>query len=186
MNFWEAIKALEEGKKITRSYWEEDNYIYIDSENNLRDNYGGLTNLYYIPDDDDDWMIYEEKKEIADDRFKQLYNLVVNEQIFLDRQYEDFIQENKLKDYLTDFYIQLIEMQKHYNFEINNSSNNNIKVFVATRTDKVNWDECREQTILAYSEAEALEIANREYGEWKVQEITDLIPQTLTKSFVWG
>ena len=62
MNFWEAIKSLEEGKKVRRSYWEEDSYIYIDSDNNLRDNYGGLPNLYYIPDDDDDWEIYKDRK----------------------------------------------------------------------------------------------------------------------------
>lgn len=186
MKFWEATKALEEGKKVRRSYWEEDSYIYIDSDNNLRDNYGGLPNLYYIPDDDDDWEIYEDKKEVTDDKFKQLYNLVVNEQVYLNRQYEDFIKENKLEDHLTSFYMQLLEMHKYYNFEINNPLNNNIKVFIATRADKVNWDECREQTILAYSEKEALEIANKEYGEWKVQEITDLVSQTLTKSFVWG
>ena len=182
MNFWEAIKALEEGKKVRRSYWEEDNYIYIDSDNNLRDNYGALPNLYYIPDDDDDWEIYEGKKEIIDDKFKQLYNLVVNEQIYLDRQYEDFIRDHKLKDYLTDFYRQLLEMHKYYNFEINN----NIKVFIAKRIDKLNWDGCREQTILAYSKEEALELANKEYGSWQVQEITDLAPQTLTQSFIWG
>lgn len=186
MKFWEAMKALEEGKKVRRSYWEKDNYIYIDSDNILRDNYDDPQDLYYIPNDDDDWEIYEGKKEIIDDKFKQLYNLVVNEQIYLDRQYEDFIRDHKLKDYLTDFYRQLLEMNKYFNFEINNPINNNIKVFIATRTDKVNWDECREQTILAYSEKEALEIANEEYGTWKVQEITDSVSQTLTKSFVWG
>lgn len=116
MNFWEAIKALEEGKKVRRSYWEEDNYIYIDSDNVLRDNYDDPQDLYYIPDDDDDWIIYEEKKEITDDKFKQLYNLVVNEQAYLNRQYEDFIKEHKLEDHLTDFYRQLLEMQKYYKF----------------------------------------------------------------------
>lgn len=65
MKFWEAMKALKEGKKIRRTYWEENSYIYIDSDNMLRDNYDCLQNLYYIPDDDDDdndddWEIYEE------------------------------------------------------------------------------------------------------------------------------
>lgn len=63
MNFWEAIKALEEGKKVRRSYWEEDSYIYIDSNNVLRDNYGALQDLYYIPDDDNDWTIYKENNK---------------------------------------------------------------------------------------------------------------------------
>lgn len=117
MNFWEAIKALEEGKKVRRSYWEEDSYIYIDSDNNLRDNYGALPNLYYIPDDDDDWIIYEGKKEITDEKFKQLYHLIVDEQIYLNRQYKDFIKEHNLEDHLTSFYRQLLEMNKYYKLD---------------------------------------------------------------------
>ena len=61
-----------------------------------------------------------------------------------------------------------------------------IKVFIATRVDKVDWDECVEQTILAYSEEEALVLANKEYGEWKVEEVEDLAPKVLTQSFNWG
>lgn len=63
MKFWEAIKCLEEGKKITRTYWEKDAYIYIDDDNILRDNYNTAQDLYYIPNDNDDWEVYEEKKE---------------------------------------------------------------------------------------------------------------------------
>ena len=120
MNFWEAIKALEEGKKIRKSYWEEDNYIYIDSDNNLRDNYGGLPNLYYIPDDDDDWIIYEEKKEI-------------------------------------------------------------MKLFIATRVDKVDWYECMEQIIIAHSTDEAMELARNEFGVWSLHEVDMTIPQVVTQ-----
>lgn len=61
-----------------------------------------------------------------------------------------------------------------------------IKVFIATRVDKVDWDECVEQTIIAYSKEEALSLANKEYGKWKVEEVEDLTPKVLTQSFNWG
>lgn len=60
-----------------------------------------------------------------------------------------------------------------------------LKVFIATRVDEVNWDECREQSILAYSKEQALELARKEYGEWEVEEV-ELTPRVLTQSFVWG
>lgn len=62
----------------------------------------------------------------------------------------------------------------------------NIRIFIATRVDRPDWDECEEQTILAYSKEEALELAEYEYGEWKVEEIENLTPQVLTQSFIWG
>jgi hypothetical protein len=34
MKFWEAIKALEEGKKIRRTYWPKSEYHYLWSETN--------------------------------------------------------------------------------------------------------------------------------------------------------
>lgn len=64
MKFWEAIKALEEGKKVRRAYWEKDVYIHIDHDNILKDNSNHPQDLYYIPNDDDnDWEIYDDRKE---------------------------------------------------------------------------------------------------------------------------
>ncbi len=116
MNFWEATKALEEGKKVRKLYWEEDNYIYLNHNNDIVNNYDDIVDLYYIPYEDE-WEIYKEKKEIKDEKFKQLYHLVKDDQVYLNRQYEDFIKEHKLEDHLTSFYRQLLEMNKYYKLD---------------------------------------------------------------------
>ncbi len=61
-----------------------------------------------------------------------------------------------------------------------------MKLFIATRLDKVNWDECVEQTIAAYSKEEALELASIEYGVWEVNEVDLSISQVLTQHIKWG
>lgn len=58
MKFWEVTKALEEGKKVRKTYWKDNEYIYLDSNDNVRDNYNNIIGLYYIPNEDD-WEIYE-------------------------------------------------------------------------------------------------------------------------------
>ena len=61
-----------------------------------------------------------------------------------------------------------------------------MKLFIATRLDKVDWDECVEQTIAAHSKEEALELASREYGLWEVNEVDLSISQVLTQHINWG
>lgn len=116
MGFWEAVKAIEEGKKVRRTYWEKDAYIYIDHDNILRDNYNNPQDLYYIPNDDDDWEIYEEKREV-DERFKEFFHYLKDEHGFVNNQYSEFIYDNNQEDYLLKFYMQLLEMEKYYNFD---------------------------------------------------------------------
>lgn len=61
MKLWEAMKALEEGKKVRRIDWEEYEYIYIDSYGEVINNYGSkadnriLDNIYVK------WEIYKDK-----------------------------------------------------------------------------------------------------------------------------
>ena len=49
-----------------------------------------------------------------------------------------------------------------------------MKLYIVKRYDEVDWDECAEQTILARDEVEALELANRLYGSWYIDEIVDM------------
>ena len=115
MKFWEAIKAMEKGKKVRRVYWEKDVYIHIDNDDILRDNYNTPQDLYYIPNDDD-WEIYEEKKEV-DARFKEFYHYLKDEYGFANGQYGEFIYSCNEKDYLLEFYQQLLEMRKYYKLD---------------------------------------------------------------------
>ena len=61
-----------------------------------------------------------------------------------------------------------------------------MKLFIATRADKINWDECVEQTIAAHSIEEAIELACREFGVWEINEVDMSIAQVLTQSYNWG
>ena len=62
-----------------------------------------------------------------------------------------------------------------------------MKVYIVERKDDYNWDEYIEQTIVAESEERAIELAKKEYGEWKVTKIVDLSKeQVLTKYFNAG
>ena len=64
MKFWEAMKSMQEGKKVTRTVWGwENKYIYLGKNNvimNEKDE--PIENFNYIGNKDD-WKIYESKKE---------------------------------------------------------------------------------------------------------------------------
>lgn len=62
-----------------------------------------------------------------------------------------------------------------------------MKVYIVERKDDYNWDEYIEQTIVAESEERAIELAKKEYGEWKIKKSVDLSKeQVLTKDFNAG
>lgn len=62
-----------------------------------------------------------------------------------------------------------------------------MKVYIVERKDDYNWDEYIEQTIVAESEERAIELAKKEYGEWKIKKNVDLSKeQVLTKDFNAG
>lgn len=59
-----------------------------------------------------------------------------------------------------------------------------LNVYIVERKDDFDWDEYKEQTIVAESKERAIELANREYGEWQVKKTVDLTKeQVLTKDF---
>lgn len=67
MKLWEAMKALEDGKKVRRIDWAPNEYIYIDSYNEVINNYGApadkeiLDNIYMS------WEIYKDFKDLLPD-----------------------------------------------------------------------------------------------------------------------
>ena len=116
MKFWEALKAMEEGKKIAKDngeayYFIENNKLYICTGELMGEAFVSVTDML-----DYNWEIYEEKREV-DERFKELFHYLKDEHGFVNNQYTDFIQDNNLEDYLLKFYMQLLEMEKYYNFD---------------------------------------------------------------------
>ena len=65
MNFLEAIKCLQEGKKVRKTYWTSNSYIYMDDEGDICDDLGCPYPLKRITDDS--WEIYEKKSNEQDE-----------------------------------------------------------------------------------------------------------------------
>lgn len=65
MNFLDAIKCLQEGKKVRRNYWTINSYIYMDDCGDIRDDLDCPYPLKRITDDG--WEIYEEKSNKQDE-----------------------------------------------------------------------------------------------------------------------
>lgn len=116
MKFWEALKAMEEGKKIAKDngeayYFIENNKLYICTGELMGEAFVNVTDML-----DYEWELYDDRKEV-DPRFKEFYHYLKDENGFANNQYTDFIQDNNLEDYLLKFYMQLLEMEKYYNFD---------------------------------------------------------------------
>lgn len=63
MKFWEAMKAMEEGKKVRNVNWGEHQYIYLDkNDKSIIDEEEDYFPIRYI-DDEEIWEIHEEKYE---------------------------------------------------------------------------------------------------------------------------
>lgn len=62
MTFYEALKALNEGKKIRKKWWYAGDYIWLDKENTLKDKNGSKTyvSLRFDFKTNNEWEIYEE------------------------------------------------------------------------------------------------------------------------------
>ena len=114
MKFWEAMKAMEEGKKVRVVNWEPEYYIYLNENFEIRDVDGFFAELYcsqYL-----EWEILTERKEV-DPRFKEFYHYLKDENGFANGQYGEFIYERNEEDHLLAFYRQLLEMAKYYKLD---------------------------------------------------------------------
>lgn len=112
MKFWEAMKCLEEGKKVRRKTWENE-YIYLDEHNVIMNEEDEP--IEYIGNKDD-WEIYEHKKDV-DEKFKELYHYLKDENGITNGQYGEFIYNRNETDHLLEFYRQLLEMAKYYKLD---------------------------------------------------------------------
>lgn len=70
MQFWEAMKLLEEGKKIRRKWWSSSSYIMLKGKEDVVDEKGNCAQLQYFSDDL--WEIYDSRKEPSKE-IKQIY-----------------------------------------------------------------------------------------------------------------
>ena len=112
MKFWEAMKAMEEGKKVRKKIWDEDCYLTI-KNNYIVDKWDDDKITFSL---DGDWEIYEEKKE-ADEKLKQLFQILNEDNWFANNQYCEYIYDNNLVDHMTSLYMQLMEMAKYYKLD---------------------------------------------------------------------
>ena len=60
MKFWEAMKCLEEGKRVRKTSWAENRYLYIDEDGSFYDNREQIPILYTVGTE---WEIYDDRKE---------------------------------------------------------------------------------------------------------------------------
>lgn len=74
---WEAIKALEEGKKVRKNSWEMKEYIYLDKYGNIIQENGSDYELDCIYKEDE-WEIYEKVKKEMPKEFEGLKYLLAS------------------------------------------------------------------------------------------------------------
>ena len=77
MTFEEALKALNEGKKIRKKWWYAGNYIWLDKENTLKDKNGSkaYASLGFDFKTNNEWEIYEEP--VLDEKEKEYLSAVI-------------------------------------------------------------------------------------------------------------
>lgn len=62
MKFWEAMKAMEEGKKVRNKDWMEEFYIYLNEDNDILDERDAVCDLNFIGEKGSEWEIYDDRK----------------------------------------------------------------------------------------------------------------------------
>lgn len=61
MKFWEAMKSMEEGKKVRNKNWTKEEYIYLTADNEVFDECGNECILSFIRKGSE-WEIYDDRK----------------------------------------------------------------------------------------------------------------------------
>lgn len=94
MKFWEAMKELQEGKKVKKVKW-YGSYIYYDRESKqFIDSSGETYDITYL-DESEEWELYEDnRKSINSNALKKIY-----------KAFKEFAEEdwNECQEFL-DFY----------------------------------------------------------------------------------
>ena len=116
MKFWEAMKALEEGKKVRAVDWGDDEYITLRGEILVDEEGYTCTHTLEGEGINKKWEIHDEKKDV-DPKFKEMYRYLKDEEGFANNQYCEFIYKHDKQDHLLEFYRQLLEMAKYYKLD---------------------------------------------------------------------
>lgn len=121
MKFWEALKAMEEGKKVTKDegncyYFIEDNKLYLCTGELIGETFVSATDML-----DYDWKIYDDRKEVSC-HIKELYKAIDKyvETSWTDQDIESgFTDEfnNIANCYLTSFVVALDELNLKYKLD---------------------------------------------------------------------
>lgn len=126
MKLWEAIKELQEGKRIRESHYAKGVYLYMDDDGYIRFNEGEKYRFMSgVNLDDDEWEIYEEleekkkyeRKEVPND-LKKVYKSVgefwgSHSHDF----YGEYITETFEENYLLKLWNQLCGMNKYFKLD---------------------------------------------------------------------
>lgn len=128
MNIWEAIKELQEGKKIRESHYAKGVYLYMDDDGYIRFNNGEKYRFMSgVNLNDDEWEIYEEleeevkyKRKEAEERVKCLFNIICDMNAYW-TQYNYFLEnEGSIydgEDYINKLCHQLYIMNQYYKLD---------------------------------------------------------------------
>ena len=125
MNIWEAIKELQEGKRIRESHYAKGVYLYMDDDGYIRFNEGEKYRFMSgVNLEDDEWEIYEEEEETKYERkevpndLKKVYKSV-GEFWGSDsyNSYGEYITKIFEENYLLKLWNQLCRMNEYYKLD---------------------------------------------------------------------
>ena len=117
MKFWEAMKSLEEGKKVRHISWYDAHYLYIDNCGIVRHSIGG-EEYKEVVDMHSEWELYDDRKEVPK-IFKDLYKLIneIEGMKWNDDVYIQWVDSNYKENYVTPLYKQLSKINKEYKLD---------------------------------------------------------------------
>ena len=120
MKAWEAMKLLEEGKKLRDKNWKEGRYIYLDVDGDIIDESNNQYLVANISDISKEWEIYNEKeedsrKEVEDKKLKQVCNEII-EYVNISNYYTDR-ELRIISDMLYDISLMIEETNKKYKLD---------------------------------------------------------------------
>ena len=94
MKFWEAVREMQDGKKVRRKNWLDRDYIYM--ENGKLMNEQGKRYLIDYVFNDDEWEIYDKRKDaskILKDLAKELEDALSETRMILTPNEIDMLKE---------------------------------------------------------------------------------------------
>lgn len=112
MKFWEAMKHLQEGRRVRGFMWPSGEYLILDQSTGIiRDEKGNVWTLDYIPHIE--WEVYIPKKE-APEVLVDLYEAIVEADAKMGYSNPDFVVAKKK---WRELYEVLYELNKTYDID---------------------------------------------------------------------